>query len=140
MIWVNKTELIGIFGCSGIHITSWNARALRIYLRTEHHFLIHEIEQLIVSMQSLPFRGIRNIFESKLVKPVEIGMIVCRVLHVHSVNSSLYAQCLESSDSTHKGRWRRADIPRQQIVQYERHHLQRLLCQSQMMCPRSRLR
>jgi len=89
MIWVNKTELIGIFGCSGIHIISWNARALRINLCTEHPFLIHEIEQLIVSVQSLPFRGIRNIFESKLVKPAEIGMIVCRVLHVHSMNSSL---------------------------------------------------
>jgi hypothetical protein len=89
MIWVNETELVGTFGCSGIHVISGNARALRIYLRTEHPLLIHEIEQFVVSVQSLPFRRIRNIFEGKLVKPVKRGTIVCRVLHVDSINSSL---------------------------------------------------
>src|SRR5713101_6853973 len=89
MTWINETEFVGIISCSGVYVISGNPRAFRIYLRTEHPFLIHKIEQLVVSVQSLPFRRIRDIFEGKLVKSVEIGTIVRRVLHVYSMNSSL---------------------------------------------------
>jgi predicted membrane-bound dolichyl-phosphate-mannose-protein mannosyltransferase len=68
MIGVNETELVGILGYSDIHVISGNARALRIYVCTEHPFLIDKIEQLVVSVQSLPFRRLQNIFEGKLTR------------------------------------------------------------------------